>query len=84
MRQRFVIVYGGTTDPPSAEQARVVSLIKRGKVVDALPGTILVDGERGDVEVAIRDMPNWSFALEQAATVAPPHKVLRATAKHRS
>lgn len=56
------------------------ALRKRVKVVDRMPGTVLVEGDEADVASAVRQVPNWTFSPERGASVAPPHHRVRKVA----
>lgn len=77
---RFVVVYAGLHDPSAQEERTLLSALKPAKVVDRMPGTLLVEGQASLVEAAVRRCKNWTFAQEGAAHVAPPHKRIRRAA----
>lgn len=54
--------------------------VKAAKVVDRLPGTILVDGDEAKVASVVRQNKNWTFSPERSASVAPPHRRIRRAA----
>lgn len=78
---RFVVLYQGISDPSTQEERTLVSALKRVKVVDRMPGTVLVEGDEADVASAVRQVPNWTFSRERGVSVSPPHhRVKPATA----
>lgn len=77
---RFVVLYQGSSDPSTQEERSLVSAFKRVKVVDRMPGTMLVEGEEADVASAVRQVANWSFSLERTLSAAPPHRRLKRAA----
>jgi len=71
----------GISDPSTQEERTLVSALKRVKVVDCMPGTMVVEGDEADVASAVRQAPNWTFSRERGASVAPPHhRIKRAAA----
>lgn len=77
---RFVVLYQGISDPSTQEERSLVSALKRVKVVDRMPGTVVVEGEEADVECAVRELPNWTFSRERVLSSAPPHARLKRAA----
>lgn len=74
---RFVVIYEGLHDPSVQEERTLLSALKPAKVVDRMPGTLLVEGPAALVEAAVRGCKNWKLAREGTASVAPPHKRVR-------
>lgn len=58
----------------------LMSALKAAKVVDRLPGTILVDADEAEVASVLRKNKNWTFSPERTASVAPPHRRIRRAA----
>jgi hypothetical protein len=78
---RFVVVYNGLSDPPPAEERSLVTALKRSaKVVDAMPGTILVDGVEAAVASVVGRRPNWKYSAQARAVAKPPHRTVRKAA----
>lgn len=71
---RFVVIYQGSSDPSTQEERSLVSALKSVKVVDRLPGTVLVEGNEADVASAVRQCKNWTFARERSLSALPPHR----------
>lgn len=74
---RFVLLYQGIGDPSQQEERVLVSAFKAAKVVDWLPGSILVDGDEAEVASVVKKNKNWAFSPERSASVAPPHQRIR-------
>lgn len=74
---RFVILYQGVTDPPAGEERSLVSSLKRAKVIDRMPGNILVDGSEAEVVSVVKKLKLWTFSPVGSAGIKPPHKVLK-------
>lgn len=74
---RFVLVYQGTNDPSQQEEQSLVSALKKTKVVDRMPGTILVDGDEAVVASAVSNCRDWTFSRQQSMGVAPPHRRMK-------
>ena len=66
---RFVILYQGVTDPSAQEERSLVSSLKRAKVIDRMPGTILVDGSEAEVSSVVKKLKKWTFSREGGAGV---------------
>lgn len=77
---RFVVVYQGTRDPSRQEERSLVSALRTAKVVDRMPGTILVEGDEAEVASAVRQCKNWTFSQERSLSVAPPHQRVKSAA----
>lgn len=71
---RFVLLYQGTSDPSHQEERSVVSALKTAKVVDRIPGSILVEGPESEVASVVRRCQNWTFSPVRSVGIAPPHK----------
>ncbi|MFT3815704.1 MAG: hypothetical protein QM740_20450 [Acidovorax sp.] len=55
-----------------------MSALKATKILDRIPGTVLVEGEESAVASAVRQCKNWTFSPERSLSVKPPHKRVRA------
>ena len=77
---RFVICYQGPSDPPAQEERSLVSSFKRAKVIDKMPGTLLVDGPESEIATVVKRLRQWSFSPERKVSIKPPHKRIRQTA----
>lgn len=78
---RFVVVYNGLSDPPPAEERSLVSALRKSvTVVDAMPGTILVDGARTAVASVVDKRPNWKYSAQARAAAKPPHRAVKKAA----
>ncbi len=75
---RFVVLYQGTRDPSSQEERSLVSALKRVRVLERMPGTVLVEGDEADVASAVGQVPNWTFSRERSASASPPHRPVKA------
>lgn len=71
---RFVLLYQGVSDPSIQEEKSLVSALKKSKVVDRMPGTILVEGPEAEVASVVQQRENWTFMPERSVGVNPPHK----------
>lgn len=74
---RFVICYSGPNDPPKREERSLVSSFKRAKVIDKMPGTLLVDGPESEIAKAVNRLDHWTFSPERPVSLKPPHKRIR-------
>ncbi|MEI2415531.1 hypothetical protein V8Z80_05035 [Orrella sp. JC864] len=74
---RFVICYQGASDPSVQEERSLVSSFKRAKVIDKMPGTLLVDGPESEIARAVARLGRWTFRPERKLAASPPHKRLR-------
>lgn len=77
---RFVVLYQGISDPSTQEERSLESALKRVKVVERMPGTVLVEGDEADVASAVQQVPNWTFSLQRGVSVSPPHQRLKRAA----
>lgn len=77
---RFVVLYQGTRDPSSQDERSLVSALKRVRVLDQMPGTVLVEGDEADVASAVGQLPNWTFSRERGVPASPPHRQVKAAA----
>lgn len=78
--RRFVVRYRGPADPPTEEERLIADCLDDEgdlKVVDRMPGSLLVEGDEADVARAVERAPCWVFSPEVAVVVSPPHKRLR-------
>lgn len=72
---RYVICYQGDCDPSAKEERSLMSSLKnRVRIIDRMPGTILVDGTRDALEAALGPLEGWTFSPERAIQTRPPHK----------
>lgn len=55
-----------------------MSALKRVRVLERMPGTILVEGDEADVASAVGQVPNWTFSRERSASASPPHRPVKA------
>lgn len=74
---RFVILYQGVTDPPLVEERSLVSLLKRTKVIERMPGNILVDGPQAEVASVVNKLDKWTFSPVGSVGIKPPHRALK-------
>lgn len=72
-----MILYQGVTDPPVGEQRSLVSLLKRTKVIDRMPGNILVDGSEAEVASVVKKLKKWTFSPVGSVGIKPPHRALK-------
>lgn len=77
---RYVVVYRGPRDPSRQEESTLVSALKPVKILDRMPGTLLVEGDESVVASAVRQCENWTFSLEHSLSVKPPHRKLKPAA----
>lgn len=74
---RFVVIYQGRCDPSHEEERSLLSALEDVKVVDRMPGTLLVEGEEAAVAAAVGRCDNWSFSQERSFSVKPPHQRIK-------
>lgn len=75
---RYVICYQGDCDPPRQEERRLVSsLNKHAKVIEQIPGSILVDGAESEIAAALDRLKLWTFSPERSVRIRPPHKRIK-------
>lgn len=74
---RFVLVYQGASEPSRQEERSLLSALKSAKVVDRMPGTILIEGNEAEVASAVRQSKSWTLARERSMSAAPPHQRVR-------
>lgn len=55
-----------------------MSALKTAKVVDHMPGSILVEGPEAEVAAVVQQCQNWTFSPVRSVGVAPPHKHVKA------
>ncbi|MGK2897262.1 MAG: hypothetical protein ACSLE9_01050 [Burkholderiaceae bacterium] len=72
-----MILYQGVTDPPVGEERSLVSSLKRARVIDRMPGNILVDGSEAEVASVVKKLKQWTFSPVGSAGIRPPHKMLK-------
>jgi hypothetical protein len=77
---RFVILYQGLTDPSAQEESSLVSALKKSKIVDRMPGTILVEGPEAEIASVICGRRNWTFTRERSVGIKPPHRNIKQAA----
>lgn len=77
---RYVICYQGANDPSQQEVNSLLSCFDRVKVIDTLPGTLLVDGPKAEIASAVKGMSQWTFSPERVVSVRPPRRRLKAPA----
>lgn len=51
-----------------------MSALKTAKVVDRMPGSILVEGPEAEVASVVQQCQNWTFSPVRSVGVVPPHK----------
>lgn len=71
---RFVLLYNGPSDPPAEEEGKLISSLKNTKVIDRMPGTVLVDAAESDIRATLKKFSKWSWSPEVKVTVSPPRK----------
>ncbi len=77
---RFVICYQGANDPSQQEERSLLSSLaslKQAKVIDQMPGTLLVDGPESEIAKVVKRLRQWSLSPARKVAVQPPHKRLR-------
>jgi hypothetical protein len=72
---RFVIVYNDNSDPPAQDERRIVASLTTAKVIDQMPGTLLVDGPEAEVATAVSRLDKWSFSPERPMAANPPRAI---------
>ena len=71
---RYIVHYTGPADPSVQEESTLLSSLKDAKIIDQMPGTLLVDAAESDLAVLARKFKKWRFAPEVTVTVNPPRK----------
>lgn len=77
---RFVLLYQGVADPSVQEERSLVSSLKTSKVIDRMPGTILVDGPETEVASAVKRLKKWTFSPERSLAINPPRRRIKTPA----
>lgn len=77
---RYVVVYQGPHDPSRQEERLLMSALKPVRILDRMPGTLVVEGDEAVVASAVRQCRNWTFTREHGVSVHPPHRKLRRAA----
>jgi hypothetical protein len=75
----FVIVYKGQGSPSDSEEREVLSALARksARVVDQMPGTIMVEGSESEVASALRGRSSWRLSPAGSVDVAPHRRSFR-------
>ena len=74
---QFVLTYDKLEDPPEHEVDALVTSLKGSKILDRMPGSILVQGSH-DVISSVRDrFPDWKLSKMAYASAKPPGRKLR-------
>jgi hypothetical protein len=72
---RLVVSYKFPSDPPPKELEAVEQLLAGLRVVDRMPGTLLVEGTLSDVRSRLATTkPNWSATPVQQLRSPSPHR----------
>lgn len=67
---RFVLVYQADHVPSKEETSAVLRALAALKVVDHMPGIILLEGDYADVAAVLRTNKKWSCAPASARAAA--------------
>lgn len=71
---RYVVHYRGTSDPSATEERSLLSSLKNAKIIDRMPGALLVDALDVELEELAKKFKKWRFVPEVSVKVNPPRK----------
>ena len=71
---RYVLSYQGVSDPTAQEEGALVSALTDAKVVDRMPGTLLVDGNEKELMRLVQHFKQWNLSPAVKVSVNPPRK----------
>ncbi len=71
---RYVLLYQGITDPSSQEESTLVASLKNAKIIDRMPGSLLVDAAESELTALMQKFKKWSFTPDVGVVVKPPRK----------
>ena len=73
----FVLTYEKIDDPPKQEVDALVTSLKGSKILDRMPGSILVEGSRRVISSVGERFPDWRLTKMAYASAKPPNRKLR-------
>lgn len=71
---RYVLTYQGAGDPAAQEELALVAALGPAKVVDRLPGTLLVKGRESDLSSIAAEFKDWSLRPVVYVDTNPPRR----------
>jgi hypothetical protein len=74
---QFVLTYEKIDDPPKHEVDALVTSLRGSKILDRLPGSILVQGSREIISTVGQQFPDWKLTQMAYASAKPPNRKLR-------
>ena len=74
---RFVLTYEKIDDPPKHEVDALVTSLKGSKILDRLPGSLLVQGSSKVISAVRERFPDWKVSQMAYASAKPPGRKLR-------
>jgi hypothetical protein len=74
---QFVLTYEKVDDPPEHEVDALVTSLKGSKILDRLPGSILVQGSHKVLSSVGEQFPDWKLTRMAYASATPPNRKLR-------
>lgn len=69
---RYALIYAGEGDPSAQVEADLIAALSPYKVLDRMPGILLVDGPRVQLEAMARKFSGWRLSPIANATINPP------------
>jgi hypothetical protein len=70
----YVLCYQGPSDPTEQEEGALVSALQNVTLVDRMPGTLLVEGNKSDLMHVVQHFQEWNLSPAVGVTVNPPGK----------
>lgn len=71
---RYILHYLGQSDPSSEEEGKLLSSLRNTKIIDRMPGAVLVDAAESELASITKKLTKWSFTPDVAVSVNPPRK----------
>ena len=73
----FVLTYEKIDNPPKQEVDALVTTLKGSKILDRMPGSILVQSSREVISSVRERFPDWKVSQMGHASAKPPNRKLR-------
>lgn len=77
--EQYVFTYDRLEDPPAHEVDALVKSLKGSKILDRMPGSILVQSSATKAKAVRTRFPNWKLQPMGTASATPPNRKLRKT-----
>jgi hypothetical protein len=74
---QFVLTYEKIDDPPEQEVDALVTSLKGSKILDRMPGSILVQGSRSVLSTVGERFPDWKLTKMAYGSANPPNRKIR-------